>query len=323
MIERLSTDPALAPGEILVVGCLRNEGLRLPDFLAHHRALGADRFLLIDNASDDGSTEYLLAQDDVCLFHTAEPYSEGRHGVTWANEVLHAHAVGHWALILDVDELFIFPGYERAGLRPLLDWLDSIEGQAMIAPMLDMYPRGSLARTAYEPGKSLIAACPYFDATGYTRVKSANGLEVIHRGGPRQRLFWDGVNRTFPAPVLRKIPLVKWRADLTLEASTHVLRGARLAPTTGLLLHFKFLQDFASAANIEAARREHFMEARQYVAYSDVMTGAPNLSIHWEGSVHYEDSWQLVDLGMMHVPDGYPFSHPRLINDRSGRASNR
>src|SRR5262249_15628935 len=46
--------------DIVVVIAVRNERLRLPYLLEHHRRLGATRFLVIDNGSDDGSVELLL-----------------------------------------------------------------------------------------------------------------------------------------------------------------------------------------------------------------------------------------------------------------------
>jgi len=307
MITSLSAAPTLAPEDILVVGCLRNEMLRLPEFLSHHRQLGVTQFLLIDNASDDGTTDFLLAEGDVCVFHTAEPYSASNCGVDWINEVLHRHGTGHWVLLLDADELFVFPGYETTGLNTLLTWLDTCQAEAMIAPMLDMYSHAPLARTNYVRGTSLIEACPYFDGTGYTFRQTETGLRTLHRGGPRQRLFWDGHGRDYPAPVLDKIPLVKWRDDLRLTASTHVLKGVAAAPVTGALLHFKFLQDFAASAAAEAARQEHFMAARQYTAYSDVLSAAPDFCAFGEVSVKYRGSRQLVELGLMQVPPGYPF----------------
>ena len=114
----------------------------------------------------------------------------------------------------------------------------------------------------YQPGASLLETCPWFDSTGYSRHRIAPGLEVIHRGGPRKRLFWNGHDKDYPAPVLHKIPLVRWQADFSLTASTHALEGAKLAKATGLLLHFKFLQDFAKNAESESRRAEHFMGAR-------------------------------------------------------------
>ena len=308
MLDRLSPDPDLSLGDVLIAGVVRNERLRLPWFLTHHRNLGVDRFLLIDNASSDGTTDYLLAQDDVCLFHTAEPYSQSNCGVSWTNQILRDYAIGHWTLILDADELFIFPGFETTGLDRFLGHLDSRNFDAVVAPLLDMYPRGPLSRTGYVAGAPLPEACPYFDGHGYEFTAPAPPEpRVPLRGGPRHRLFWTGAGWDFPSPVLKKIPLVKWRRDLALLASTHILSGAQIADVSGILLHFKFLQDFAQAAATEARRQEHFRGARQYAAYSDVLSANPDLCAWWDGSVRFRDSRQLLSLGLMQAPRDYPF----------------
>ncbi len=44
---------------------LRDERVRLPWFLHYYRAMGVRHFLMVDNASTDGSTEYLRNQPDV------------------------------------------------------------------------------------------------------------------------------------------------------------------------------------------------------------------------------------------------------------------
>ncbi|MEQ8716966.1 MAG: glycosyltransferase family 2 protein [Acidimicrobiales bacterium] len=319
-LTQLTNGPDIAPAALVVVTCVRNEALRLPDFLAHHRRLGVSSFLIIDNASDDGTTEFLTAQDDVRLYHTNQPYSESGCGIDWQNAVLADAAVGHWTLILDADELFIFPGYERTSLTEFVNWVSERRADAVAAPMLDMYPNGPIANVGYQPGASLLETCPWFDSTGYSRQSIAPGLEVIHRGGPRKRLFWDGRRADFPSPVLHKIPLVRWQTRFSLTASTHALKGATLAKATGLLLHFKFLQDFANNADSESRRAEHFMGARQYVAYREVLAADTGLTAFHDGSVRFSDSRKLVELKLMSVPKGYPFVPAAVNTETNGVA---
>jgi hypothetical protein len=88
--------------------------------------------------------------------------------------------------------------------------------------------------------------------------------------------------------------------------STHILPGARLAELTGALLHFKFLADFADRAALESERGEHWENAGEYRAYHEVVRNAPELSAFYEGSVRYEDSRQLVALGLLRMPADYP-----------------
>ncbi|NRA98848.1 MAG: glycosyltransferase family 2 protein, partial [Rhodobacteraceae bacterium] len=47
--------------EILCFVTLRNELPRLAFFLQYYRNLGVSQFFVVDNGSDDGSMEYLLA----------------------------------------------------------------------------------------------------------------------------------------------------------------------------------------------------------------------------------------------------------------------
>src|SRR5688572_19386726 len=103
---------------------MRNEALRLPYFLEYYRRLGIDRFLIVDNGSEDGTTDLLRVSPDVSVFYTEERYSESRCGLDWLNQLLETYAVGHWTLTVDADELFAYPLCEEIALRELGAYLD-------------------------------------------------------------------------------------------------------------------------------------------------------------------------------------------------------
>lgn len=296
----------LARDAILLAACVRDEILRLPWFLEYHRALGVDQFLIIDNGSTDGTRELLESQDGVTIFSAEGSYAQSRCGVDWLNEILDAHALGHWVLVLDADEQFVYPQSETVTLSRLTEYLENEGAEAMSAPMLDMYSKSPIAHTGYRQGQPFVEACPYFDGEGYRFAELDNGLCSIRRGGARHRLFWEGRDLEHASPFLGKIPLIKWRKDLALEASTHIVRNAHLSRVTGAVLHFKFLQDFRGQAAIEVSRKEHFADARQYAAYNDRLSKDKALSAYYPGSVHYEGSSQLVKLGLSHMPPNYP-----------------
>lgn len=293
--------------EILAFACVRNESLRLPYFIRYHRRLGVDRFFVVDNNSDDGTVNYLLAQKDVHLFHTDGSYADSRCGVDWLNLLLRTYGVGHWCLTLDADELFVYPLCEDVDLHQLSGYLETTKAQAVVTFMLDMYSDRSIRTTLCELGQSFVEVCRYFDVDTYHQ-RDENQMPV--RGGARHRLFWHGRERAKPSPMLKKIPFAKWRDDLRYEASTHLLAHARVAQLTGVLQHFKFFSDFYEQAKTEVERKEHWDNAAQYESYWAVLGENPDMTASHSGSVEYVDSKQLMDLGLMRAPPEYLDNFP-------------
>lgn len=299
--------PTISPEALLCVACVRNEALRLPYFLEHHRRLGIDHFLIVDNASEDGTTDLLRDAPDVSAFLAEDRYSQSRCGLDWLNELLETYAVGHWTLTVDADELFAYPLSETLALRELAAYLDRRHEQAVLTFLLDMYGSQPIRDTAYSPGRSFLEACPYFDRDSYIWP---TGHEVYGRvpvrGGPRLRRLWAGYEHNRPSPFLAKIPFVRWRSGFAYAASTHQLPGVPTAEVTGVLLHFKFFSDFVQRAALEADRAEHFDGAAQYRSYQEVLRNEPALGLLYPGSVRYRGSRQLVEMGFICMPPDYP-----------------
>ena len=288
--------------EIIAFCCVRNENLRLPFFLRYHRDLGINRFIVVDNGSTDGTLDFLLAQKDVHVFYTEDSYAESKCGIDWINSLLDRFGTGHWTVTLDADELLIYPMCENINLHQLVKYLDYKKAQGLVTFMLDMYSDSAIKETNYISGSPFFESCQYFDSTTY--YERGNDFIPI-RGGPRHRLFWKNKNRMKPSPVLKKIPLVKWRSDLHFEASTHIISNVRFSCLTGILLHFKLFSDFYSQAEKEVQRKEHWDDAAQYESYWDVLRKNPDLTAMYDGSLCYKDSLQLVDLGMIQMPKDF------------------
>jgi glycosyltransferase involved in cell wall biosynthesis len=288
------------PGEIRAVMIVRNEVLRLESNLKHHRDLGVDRFFVIDNGSDDGTIEFLEAQPDVHLFATADKFSSSWGGALWKNALLDAYATGHWVLNLDADELFVFPRFEALGLRNFCTFLDGADARGVFCLMLDMYSDRSPAETRHPPGASLIETCPFFDRRTYQLLR-AEGLfpPMQIYGGVRERLFRQHLGDRYRAPMISKVPLVKWAVGDRFTAASHHMTPVPLADVTGVLLHFKFLSDFASRAAIESARGEHYLNSIEYRAYLELVRDHGLVDLMADVSARYEDSAQLVRMNMM------------------------
>lgn len=329
----IGTPPALAEGDIVALMVTRNEALRLPSALRHLWALGLDRVLLVDNRSEDGTREIAAADERVHLVDAPGSYAGSNYGVDWTNAVLDRYAQGHWTLVVDADEQLVFPGSDRAGgLRALCRHLDAVGSEALPTILLDCFPEEPLRNLRFRTGESLLDAAPWFEPPSLRQEPSEHFPYVQQFGGLRERLFFPEADPKRPAravrqklynlfwrlpplrasarfralapkrsPNLTKVPLVKWRQGAGLVSSTHMLRPMALAPEqpTGVLLHFKFLQDFHARAEDAVARGAHYDGSREYRRYLEALERDPAFSLHSGRSVRYEGPDQLTALGLM------------------------
>jgi hypothetical protein len=295
---------AIRPADILLFSTFRNEHVRLPWFLRYYRDLGVNHFLMVDNASTDGGPDYLARQPDVSLWTTEASYKRARFGVDWLNGLQRRYGHGHWCLVVDPDELLIYPFCDTRPLRALTDWLDASSIRSFGAMLLDMYPKGRLDETPYEAGRDPLEIACWFDAGNYTISRNHRFGNLWIQGGPRQRVFFS--DEPERAPALNKIPLVKWHRSYVYVSSTHMLlpRGLNLVydewggeKASGLLLHTKFLDTFGAKAREELSRRQHYAGSREYAAYAESLRDDPELWCKW--SEKYINWRQLEILGLM------------------------
>jgi hypothetical protein len=181
---------AIRDSDILVFSTLRNERVRLPYFLSYYRDMGVNHFLIVDNDSSDGSREYLAEQEDVSLWSSSHSYKRARFGVDWLNGLQMKFGHGHWCLIVDPDEFFVFPFCDTRPLRALTDWLDASSIKSFSAMLLDMYPKGGMGAKPYHAGQNPFEIAQYFDAGNYMIQRNAKFGNVWIQGGPRARVFF-------------------------------------------------------------------------------------------------------------------------------------
>lgn len=243
-------------GHVLVFSTFRNEDVRLPYFLRYYRDMGVDHFLMVDNGSDDGGREYLAGQPDVSLWTTEASYKRARFGVDWLNGLQSRYGHGHWCLVVDPDELLVYPFCDTRPLQALTDWLDASSIKAFGAMLLDMYPKGPIEEAVYRRDDDPLSVASWFDAGNYMISRNGRFGNLWIQGGPRARVFFR--DRPDRAPALNKIPLVKWQRHYAYDSSTHNLlpRGLNRVydefggeKASGVLLHTKFLNSFTSKAD--------------------------------------------------------------------------
>ncbi len=294
----------IAPADILLFATLRNEALRLPYFLQHYRALGVRHFLIVDNGSDDGTLDLLKAASDVSVWQTDASYKSARFGMDWLTWLLMRYGHGHWTVTVDADELLIYPQWETRDLTVLTTQLTSEGHRSLGTLMLDLYPKGSPDAQRYHAGEDPIPILPWFDGHGYWCERRGQHQSVSVLGGVRARMFFERTPEF--APVLSKVPLVKWHRSYAYFSSTHVALPQLLNAhhdldgkerLTGVLLHTKFLPGTGARARIEKARGQQYTRGPAHDAYYDALAEAPDLWV--PESIEFTGWRQLVDLGLM------------------------
>lgn len=294
--------------DILCFATLRNEILRLPYFLDHHRKLGVAHFLIVDNGSDDGTTAYLRDQHDVSLWRTDESYKLSRFGMDWLTWLQMRHGAGHWCLTVDADEALIYPDWGTRDLRALTTWLAARNIGSFGAIMLDMYPQGPLSAQPYVAGQDPTEALGWFDADNYRRQRNPKFQNEWIQGGVRDRVFFK--DRPERAPTLNKVPLVYWKRGYAYVTSTHHMLPRKLNHVfdsqvdglpSGVLLHSKFLNTIGPKSAEERQRRQHFENSDLYEDYYQRLID--DVDLWYEGSTRYTGWQQLVDCGLMSKGD--------------------
>ncbi|CAN5679180.1 glycosyltransferase family 2 protein [soil metagenome] len=145
-------NPMLGRHALTLCCIMRDERFFLDAFLAHYRALGVDRFIVLDDGSSDGSTECLAAEPDVMLVASPLRYAqqieydaalraqvlETRAVRLWRDQLMNQFCAGQWAIAADADEFLCLP--EGLDARALAGRLEREGHDALWGAMIDMYP---------------------------------------------------------------------------------------------------------------------------------------------------------------------------------------
>jgi glycosyltransferase involved in cell wall biosynthesis len=293
------------PHEIRAFMVVRNESLRLPFLLRRYLESGVDRIFVLDNNSSDDTAAIVLAHNNTHLFSTADSYA---NQAAWIDLLLHRYGVGRWCLVVDADEVLIYPHDDTVTLPELCGFLERQSADALDCILLDMYPRQSLTGARYERGANPLATAGWFDESPYAEYCEGPCYVTDQKlfyegparltGGARKRVFGSDA-------CLSKFPLIKFKAGMYLAAGTHWVQGARVADMRGGLLHFKFLDDFAGNVGREIERGEHWNNAIEYRGYGDVLGRTPELSLWHPQSAKFQNSAQLVGSGLMRTSPAF------------------
>jgi hypothetical protein len=198
---RIVSRSLMDDSKFTLCGVVRNEMYFLPAFLKHYRTLGVERFIFIDDRSDDGTLEYLLNQPDVMVLASDYRYGDqidlpaglaGEIAVPrilyiWRSLLHEKFTKNRWSLQVDLDEFIQLP--DNMTFQDLAPALDEEGVSAVWGVMMDIYPACFQDLVASKSGTSLdLSADWYFDGQEHLQLKPGKKPRMVYPGA-RARLF--------------------------------------------------------------------------------------------------------------------------------------
>lgn len=278
----LSDDPCV-PTVVVVV---KNERERMRVFYDHYRKLGVHQFVVLDNASDDGTLEFLINQSDTRVYQTTAPFqTQKKEG--WIEKLLTVTGYNRWYVIVDSDELLDYIGSEDHSVERLIRKVNASGVKRIGGYMLDMYAKEPLfsgereESLLYEPYR-------YFDkAWYYTRGDMSSSNSYV-TGGPR-------FSKLGMLLALGKQP-VFFFDDQTLYRDCHSLYP--ILPKTEMpallvLRHYKFLPRDLEEYHRRLQEKNFYNDSIEYRMVLEAFERNMEICLYSEESSEYVDSYSL------------------------------
>jgi glycosyl transferase family 2 len=298
---------ALSRNGIGLFSIIRDEIYFLPKFFEYYRQLGVNDFLIYDDRSADGSTEFLVSQSDCTVL--SGPYAyDTAFGVTpfglpkklfdHTKEVLPDQFFGQqWVITVDADEFMLLPPH-FTGLADFIAFLEKSARLFATGPMADFYPeRLSAIRNAVS---DFFALSPYFDCGPlYERIPQFPYIRKLPIGirGRLGKMLMAKCPQLFPGespPVsqLFKVPLLKHGHGVKRFGS-HYVNAPPPAEDLVALAHFKFYPGIFQKITTAIAEKQHWGDSIEYRWLHAMMENLADESLLCPASRKFEGSASL------------------------------
>ena len=281
--------------DVIVVALVKNGVFYLDDFFDHYRAIGARHFVFFDNGSSDGSSSdgtiaRIAREPGTIIVQSRLPW--GQFENDFRRHAAQTYCANRWCLFADMDEMFDFEGSDTLGLTGLVRYLRKNDFTALVAQMLEMFPKSPLRQTASMPYAQALDQYRYFDLgeivdhdyhdpqIGFGYYLKDNTLP-----DPRIKVLFGGVRRKVFGEVccLTKHPLVFVGPNTQTGVHPHCSAQVDCADFSALIRHYKFTDDpLARDSDLVATAAIDHGEDRLRV---QAMRDDPDLSLYSPDSI--------------------------------------
>lgn len=284
----------LSRGDFPLIVTTHNDMRLMASFFKHYRSMGVTRFICVDDASTDGTPDFILDQPDTELFTSNVRYKDAERGKIWREKLFSIFGSDRWYLNVDSDEYFLYESIASEIIGDFTRRLDACGVSRVPAPMLDLYPTGDISSAVFFGTSDAMPweIATHFDGGGYTANAFRTGISVY--GGVRSRVFKAHGE-------LIKYPLIRWDRYCSLGRTIHRPRPSlyNFAPTLGALLHFKIFSDVREMAARAVEEGQHYKKAKIYRAVLDRLAAPDALDLCYEDSIPYLGVDDLIRRGFM------------------------
>ena len=268
-VERVSGQGFTVPeGEVLAIVLVRDGEYYLDAFFEYYRALGIRYFAFIDNGSTDGTLARLRREEGCVIDRAVLPLAQYEDLIR--AYPAQAYGQNRWCLYVDMDEQFDFEGRMRHGLPALVRYLEARGETAMMAQMLEMFPRAPLVQVQDLSFADALVRFHYYDISTVEHFayhsadipfeallrdnRLSNDALEFKFGGVRGKVFGETC-------CLTKHPLVFNGPQVVPAAHPHLSRNVVVSDVTAVIRHYKFAgnvaaRDAASAVSGDLAHGE-------------------------------------------------------------------
>lgn len=295
----------LGRDDVVVVALVKDGAFYLDAFFDHYRALGARHFVFIDNGSRDRTVARIKSEEGTVILRSTllvKAYES-----EFRRQGAQSFARNHWVLYADVDELFEFEGRDALGLSGLVRYMTAQGYTALMAQMLDMFPRGSIQSYARANYAKAIAEYRYYDLTQIVRydydaydaiafsyfmrtnTTSNDDLKFMF-GGVRKKLFGEMC-------CLTKHPLVFVDDTTWPNPHPHVAGHVRVADFSAVIKHYKFTDD-PFARDLQTLRHGTLTHGENKLRL-EVIAATPDISFYSDAAQEWAGVDTLYEQGFL------------------------
>jgi hypothetical protein len=228
----------------------KNPSPVLPYLLTHYLSNGADRLLIALNGEPPEYVQDVMQSHERLHVFAMGPKHRSRHAAL--RHLLHRYGQAHWCVLVDNDELLLYPHAEMLSLKNLCAYLDARGYEALACHVLEMASPATPAGRSYREGEDPRLVCPCFNP-------NYQYIDTVACDPMSGRVFTTSVAVDIageriddPTHFRTKVPLLKYRSNLHIATEVQGVHGARLADVEGVLLRFRHLSTVAeSSADVD------------------------------------------------------------------------